>query len=121
MDIRKQVYITGQSYIGKISPTPSDQESILFTKYTEPEIEAGGDFDDGTTSFTLTAVQKKVCSDTPISSTFNTVSLGIDYTEAGLRAGLFVDTIVDRIEAEMDYLRNVDTTTNTELDRVVVI
>jgi len=121
MDIRKQIYISGQTYIGKVSPTPSAQESILFLKYSEPEIEAGGEFDDGVTSFTLTEVQKAVHTGTPISSIFDTVSLAIDYTEAGLRAELFVDTIVDRIEAEMDYLRNVDTTTNTELDKIVVI
>jgi hypothetical protein len=113
--------LSGKKYICQCSSTPSPQEKVLFSKYYEPTIEVGGAFTDGTTSFDITEQEKKVFTDSPIGQVFDTVSLGITYTEAGTRAKIFLDEIVDRIETEMDTLRAIDLSTNQELDSVVIV
>lgn len=121
MDIRKQKYLSSKSYIAKVTVTPSEQEQVLFDKYYEPTIEVGGEMTNGVVTFTLTEDERSIYVNSPISQTFDTVSLGIDYTEAGIRADIFLDTIVGRIETEITTLRNTDSTTNTEFDKIISI
>jgi len=119
MDIRKQKYLSNKQYIAKISVTPSDQEKILFSKYYEPAIEVGGEMTDGDETFTLTENEKYIFTDSPISQTFDTVTLGITYEIAGQRADIFIDTVVGRIEDELTTLRGLDSTSNTEFDKII--
>jgi hypothetical protein len=121
MDIRKQKYLQGQKYGVKITTKPSDQEKKLFEKYYEPSINAGGEFTDGTTSFMITDIQKKIYTDTPINHFFDTVLLGIDYIQAGTRANIYINEIVNRITEVIIELRTLDQETNTETDVTIVI
>ena len=121
MDIRKQKYLSNKKYIVNIHVIPSTQELNLFGKYYEPAIEVGGTMTNGDVEFDLTENQKYIHTQSPISQTFDTVILGIDYEEAGVRADIFIDTIVGRIEDELDTLRNTDSTSNTEYDKIISI
>jgi hypothetical protein len=121
MDIRKEKYLSNKSYIAKVTTIPSEQEKILFSKYYEPIIEVGGSMTNGDVSFDLTEQERSVYTHSPLSQTFDTVSLGIDYEEAGIRADIFIDTIINRIDDELNTLRNTDSTSNTEFNKVITI
>lgn len=121
MDIRKQKTLSNKKYVAKISVVPSEQEKSLFVKYSEPTIEIGGEMTDGNITFDLTEGTSKIWTDSPFGQNFDTVSLGIDYAEAGIRADIFLDTIQSRIKAVLDVLRDTDSTTNTELDKIIII
>lgn len=121
MDIRKQKYIVSKAYVAKISVTPSEQEKILFSKYSEPMLEVGGNMTDGTTSYDLTEYEKRIYTDSPFSQTFDTVTLGLTYEQAGVRADIFLSNVTSRMTDLMNTLRNTDSTSNSEFDKIIVI
>ena len=110
MDIKQEIYLSSNSYFGKLTTTPSYAENLLMNKYAEPTIDAGGSIVDGTTSYSLTSVTKKIVTDSPIAQEFNPTTLGISVVECGARALAFVNVITDRIETEMDELKASDST-----------
>lgn len=121
MDLNKNVYLVGKVYIGKL--TTSDfgaYDQALFVKYGEPTVEVGGTITDGTTTFTLTTDTKAVMSQSPIVQSFSAVTLG-DYVEAGKRATAYVNVMETRITEAMNNLRLLDSTTNSETNKTVVI
>lgn len=111
MDIKKEIYLLDNKYYGKISTTPSTNESNLFLKYKEPTVAIGGTFTDGTTSFTLSDDSVYVHSNNPHTRTFDPLTLSVSLDECGKRATAFVNTMVTRIETVMDTLRGQDATT----------
>lgn len=120
MDIKKETYLSASKYIGKVTVTPSTYELTLLTKYTEPTIDVGGSFTDGTTSFTLTSDNRYMYTNNPFSQIFDPVSLGVTLYECGLRAVVFVNEITTRIQTELTTLRSSDST-NSELLKTVSI
>lgn len=111
MDCKKEVYPSSNSWFGKVSTLSwGDRDIDLFSKYYEPTINVGGTISDGTVSFTLTSVTKKVKSDSPFGTEFNPTTLGISLAQAGERATAFVNVMVGRIETAMDSLRATDST-----------
>lgn len=121
MDLKKEIYLNNKVYIAKL--TTSDfgaYDQQLFVKYYEPTVEVGGEITDGTTTFSLTSEQKYVKSQSPISQSFSAVTIG-DYVEAGNRATAYVNVMETRITEAMNALRLLDTTTNSETNKTVVI
>ena len=113
MDIKKVVYPVSNSWFGKIEITDIGAYDLsLFTKYAEPTIDVGGSFVDGTTSYSLTSVTKRVYNDSPFAQEFNPTTLGVSLNEAGKRATAFVNVLATRIETAMDTVRAVDGTSS---------
>lgn len=122
MDLKKEVYLSGAKYYGKISMSCwGDNDLSLFTKYGEPDIESGDTITDGTTSYTLTASTKELKSGSPFTQSFDPVALGIDYTEAGKRAVAYVNVMATRISTAMDTLRSDDISTNQEINKTITV
>ena len=121
MDLRKETYLNNKQYISKLTTSDFGAfDQSLFVKYYEPTVEVGGVITDGTTSFTLTTDTKTVMSQSPIVQSFSSVTLG-DYVEAGKRATAYVNVMETRITEAMNNLRLLDTTTNSETNKTVVI
>lgn len=120
MDVKQEIYASGNKWTGRVSTVPSTYESSLFSKYYEPTIDAGGTIDDGIVSYALTASTKYVSQDSPISQLFDPTALGISLAVAGQRAQAYVTVITDRIETAMDILRAVDGT-SAELTKWKVV
>lgn len=122
MEYKKSIYLSDNKYYGKVEYISADQFDLdLFTKYSEPEFNIGGTFDDGITTFELPAYNKRVKTDSPFTTIFDPTSGGYDFIEAGKRAKLFVDTITSRIDTVITNLRNTDSTTNSENIKSIII
>lgn len=110
MDTKREIYPSSNSWFGKVTTTASPVEIMLFTKYYEPTIDIGGTITDGTVSYNLTSVTKKVNLDSPFGQVFNPTTLNISLSDAGKEAQAFVNVITTRIETAMDTLRAIDST-----------
>lgn len=121
MQYTKTIYLNGNKYYSKVAYVSADQYDLdLFSEYSEPLIDKGGSFTDGTTSFSLTSVNVYVKSQSPHTETFDPVTLGVTLAECGKRAVVFADTIVTRITSAMGTLRTNDVT-NYKSEKQVVI
>lgn len=113
MDLKRDVYPVSNSWFGKVTVTDIGKYDLsLFTKYAEPTIDVGGSFVDGTISYSLTSVTKRVYTDSPFAQEFSPTTLGISLKEAGDRATAFVTVLATRIETAMDAVRAIDGTSS---------
>lgn len=121
MDLQKIVYLNGNVYVAKLVTSEfGAYDKALFTKYAEPTVQIGGTFVDGTTTFTLTTDTKQIMTQSPIIQQFSAITIG-DYVEAGKRANVYVNVMETRIREAMTNLRTLDSTTNLETNKTVVI
>lgn len=79
----------------------------LFSRYGEPSVELGGNFNDGITSFVVSPdISKGIQTQSPFTIQFPT----LDDPLAGMKARLWISTIITRIQTVMQNLRNSDAT-----------
>ena len=95
----------------------SEGDILLMEKFSEPEIDLGGDFGDSPVLFTLDNDLKRVKTDSPFAAAFD----ARDYTApvAKAYANLWATTISDRIAAAVATLRaSVDGFTTEEVEEI---
>ena len=121
MQYTKSVYLYNNKYYGKVEYNSADQYDLdLFSEYTEPLIDKGGSFSDGTTSFSLTSTNAYVKTGSPFTEIFDPTVLSVTLAECGKRATVYVNTIVERIDTAMGTLRSGDATNYKSIKKVVV-
>lgn len=122
MQYQQKIYLHANKYYASLIYKSADQYDLdLFDKYSEPEINIGGTITDHEITFILPDQSRKIKSDCPITEVFDPITGGYNLEEAAKRAKLFIITISSRIQSSVQNLRTLDSTTNGELNKLIVI
>lgn len=118
MEAVGKVELINNSYIASVATRDwGTFEDELLTRYSEPVIQVGGTFSNGTTVFSLTETTRKVKSQSPFRVSFDT---GL-YGDAGERAVLWMESIQDRLEISVKAFRDYDATTYKGINKIKII
>ena len=122
MQYQQKIYLQANKYYASLIYKSADQYDLdLFDKYSEPEINIGGTITSNQITFTLPDQSRRLKSDCPITEIFDPITGGYTLEEAANRAKIFVNTISSRIQDSVQQLRALDTNTNGELNKAIVI